>query len=474
MPNQHLPRPPESQIRETLEFFFNMRRTDKEIANLLKDYYDTSQYGCSATTVKRLRKEWNLRGTQQQGHTMESIQEAITEAREIYPFRGANTLRNYIFQQKGMRVPRPLIEKYLRETEPEQVNARKKRRFVRRAFYAAGVNHLWCMDQHDKWGPRFGLWFHNCIDPFTGYNNWMKVWWTNKQPRLVASYFLTAVQALGGLPLLTQSDPGTENYGVANAQTMGRQCLDSSLLGTLQHVFKHRKTNVKSEGNWSVFRRDFVPGYENVFQEGVNLGLLTFRWLAIPWIQAEIDGWANLCNSTAPRRHKYKILLHGPPMLIKMRPQDFNVKDFKVGISPELINELQQEYAPPDHEVFQLTPPIFDDAAQTVYAQMNCPKVNHQSFWVVYRDMLRGLEALATERAYLQHSVDVHAASLEQMNSENNPINSMELLPNQRRRALNDPTVGFHEEQEVKEWEDEEQEESDVACAAFSDDEAEL
>ena len=75
------------------------------------------------------------------------------------------------------------------------------------------------------------------------------------------------------LPLLTQSDPGTENYGVANAQTVGRQRLDQTLIGTLQHIFKHRKTNVKSEGNWSVFRRNWTPGFENLFQEGVTKGL---------------------------------------------------------------------------------------------------------------------------------------------------------------------------------------------------------
>lgn len=72
--------------------------------------------------------------------------------------------------------------------------------------------------------------------------------------------------------MLTQSDPGTENYGIANAETAGRQFLDPELCGTLQHIFRHQKNNVKSEANWSVFRRDFAPGYENLFQEGVNRG----------------------------------------------------------------------------------------------------------------------------------------------------------------------------------------------------------
>jgi hypothetical protein len=74
------------------------------------------------------------------------------------------------------------------------------------------------------------------------------------------------------LPLLTQSNPDSENYRMANAETVGQQKLDPTLSGTLQHVLKHRKTNVKSEANWSVFRCNFAPGYEKLFEEGVTMG----------------------------------------------------------------------------------------------------------------------------------------------------------------------------------------------------------
>jgi hypothetical protein len=93
---------------------------------------------------------------------------------------------------------RPLIMRYLHQTEPDAVKARRRRRFKRRHFFAAGVSDIWAMDQHDKWGPRFGLWLHNGIDPFIGVNNWLKVWWTNKNPCLIAKYFLDYVQKYGG------------------------------------------------------------------------------------------------------------------------------------------------------------------------------------------------------------------------------------------------------------------------------------
>jgi len=93
---------------------------------------------------------------------------------------------------------------YLKRTEPNAVKARHRRRFKRRRFHAAGISDVWGLDQHDKWGPRFGLWLHNCIDPFIGFNNWLKVWWTNKNPCLIASYYLKTVWKYGGkLMLLT-------------------------------------------------------------------------------------------------------------------------------------------------------------------------------------------------------------------------------------------------------------------------------
>ena len=74
------------------------------------------------------------------------------------------------------------------------------------------------------------------------------------------------------IPLTTQSDPGSENYGVANVHTLARHDLDPTLAGTLQHRWKRKKNNVKSEANWAVFRRDFAPGFEDLFESGVNQG----------------------------------------------------------------------------------------------------------------------------------------------------------------------------------------------------------
>jgi hypothetical protein len=86
----------------------------------------------------------------------------------------------------------------MNEVEPQLVVNRRQRRLRRKRYYAAGVMEVWTIDQHDKW-VRFGLFFHVGYDPFTGRIVWLRVWWTNKNPILIASYYLRAAQDEKGI-----------------------------------------------------------------------------------------------------------------------------------------------------------------------------------------------------------------------------------------------------------------------------------
>lgn len=69
------------------------------------------------------------------------------------------------------------------------------------------------------------------------------------------------------------SDRGRENNGIANMHTMIRHELDPSLHNTLQHRFCINKTNIKAEQAWSQFRAQCAPGFEDLFEFGLNTGL---------------------------------------------------------------------------------------------------------------------------------------------------------------------------------------------------------
>ena len=81
--------------------------------------------------------------------------------------------------------------------EHAEVQRRQRRRFKRKVFHCAGVMDLLTVDQHDKW-KKYGLFFHVATDPFTGRIAWLKVWWTNRNPVLIASYYIGSARELKG------------------------------------------------------------------------------------------------------------------------------------------------------------------------------------------------------------------------------------------------------------------------------------
>ncbi|KAJ7079727.1 hypothetical protein B0H15DRAFT_787815 [Mycena belliarum] len=431
MPNQHKPLPPLEDIRGPFKAYFDMDLPDTEIAEHLKSHYDTKQYGCSVISVRRLRKQLGLKRTRQQKHTTESIKEQVLEIKKKFPHRGILAVRKNLRQEFKIRASENTVKELLRQIEPDAMRQRKGKKFRRTKFYAAGVNDCWTQDQHDKWGPRFGLWLHNNIDPFTGFNNWLQVWWTNKNPRLIVKYFLDACRKLEAIPVYTQSDPGNENNGVANAQTIMRQTLDPELAGTLQHKWKTKKNNPKSEANWSVMRADLSPGLEDLFEKGVQNGWydvgipienLVFRWIAIPFVQVQLDLWVVHRNQTKPRKDRNKVTPHGIPELLRAKPDFFGIVDFKIPVNPELLDEVEAEFAPANHEVFQLTPPEFDRWANTYYTQMGKPLVTYDTFWDVYRELLAYFMRVPNVEQDLHIPLSLHAETERRINEEELPL----------------------------------------------------
>lgn len=91
---------------------------------------------------------------------------------------------------------RSVVISYFAIHEPELIRQRKANRLRRRRFWAAGVNDLFAVDQHDKW-LKYGLGLHTGIEPFSGRIMWIKVWHSNRNPQLILSYYLDTVETLG-------------------------------------------------------------------------------------------------------------------------------------------------------------------------------------------------------------------------------------------------------------------------------------
>ncbi|KAG1729360.1 hypothetical protein EDD22DRAFT_982663 [Suillus occidentalis] len=369
----------------------------RQIVDGLQKYIDTERFGIGMTKFVQIRLGMGLQRTRQQGHSVESIREAMLDLRPIYPNAGAREMISLLFHEKGMCVARTVVRAYFATYEPELVRERKARRLKRKRFWAAGVNDLFAVDQHDKW-LRFGLALHTGIEPFSGRIKWIRVWHSNRNPQLILSYYLDTIQNLGHMPMVTQSDPGSKNYGIANAHTMLRQWHDPALQGTLQHRWMRSKKNVMPEITWSQLRRRFTPGFESILDQGVNEGwydsnntlqVMVFRWVFIPWLQRELDAYQDRINNTAKRRDRNKVLPHGVPNLIYESPEDFGALDFK---NKPLLIMFEHSTSNLTTPVFDLVPPNLGNYIQRCYEQMGCPIVDRDSVWPVYRDLLHILQ----------------------------------------------------------------------------------
>lgn len=57
-------------------------------------------------------------------------------------------------------------------------------------------------------------------------------------------------------------------------------------------------------------------------------------------------------------------------------------------VDQEYIDEARAQYAPPDHPVFQLVPPEFEQRAVDYFGDEGMPKVNRDNAWAIYLGLL--------------------------------------------------------------------------------------
>ncbi|KAG1876492.1 hypothetical protein DFJ58DRAFT_720957 [Suillus subalutaceus] len=349
MPNQWMPTSPLEEITPHILRLWKARQTDKMIVENLRKVIDTSHYGIGITKFKEIHNAMGLQCTRQQNHSIETICDAMVDLREAFPNAGAQEMVSLLFHEKDMSVSRNMVISYFAAYEAGHVHQQKAHRLQRRCFWAAGVNDLFAVDQHEKW-LRFGLTLHTGIEPFSSH-----------------------------VPMITQSDPGSENYGIANTHTMLHQMYDSSLQGTLQHRWMRTKKNVMPKVSWSQLHRRFTPGYETLLDEGVESS----------WYDS--DNVLQVMTASIILQIDAKILPHGMPNLIYDSPEDFGAMDFKASFILPSTNHVQRTYVKPNHPVFDLVPQPLDQFIQHCYDDLGRPPVTGQTAWHIYLNLLHSI-----------------------------------------------------------------------------------
>ncbi|KAH6903545.1 hypothetical protein BKA70DRAFT_1433583 [Coprinopsis sp. MPI-PUGE-AT-0042] len=387
--NGHKPNPsaPMEMVQPLIEFYWSIRLPDTEALKRLKSSgaFDTDLYGIEIRTYRKYRESLGFTTARKQRHTPETIREDMLDLRDKYPRAGERDMAAHLFHEKDKAVAGRTLRGYFHVYEAHLVAGRRARRLLRKRFWAAGVNDVLAVDQHDKW-QRFGLRLHIGVDPFPGRIQWLKIWHTNSNPKLILSYYLEFVREQHGVPLVTQSDPGPENFLLANGHTMIRWSMDLELRfwRYIQHRWKREKKNIPPEIAWSGLRARFAPGFEDLLQLGVDqewydydnlVHRYVFRWIFIPWLQAELDNYRFKVNHTRRRHDPRQIVPHGRAEDIYRFPEAYGARDFKVAVPEHVIREVEEQLIPPNLPLFQLVPPEFDQCLRYSGVQKECTRL---------------------------------------------------------------------------------------------------
>ena len=194
----------------------------------------------------------------------------------------------------GLRVNRDTVMEALRLIDPDGVDLRKRHRLIRRRYYSRGPNQTWHVDGWDKLVP-YGIGVSACIDGYSREIVWAVAEKSNKNPKIIAYYYMDAVDRLGACPAKMRVDKGTENKNIITLQEFLTDDNSSVIVGS-------SKTNQRIECWWGQYRKGnseyFISLFQNMMAEGdfvgdfIDKNLIRFCFLAVIQVMHHIHLYA--------------------------------------------------------------------------------------------------------------------------------------------------------------------------------------
>ncbi|KAJ8017685.1 hypothetical protein HOLleu_44735 [Holothuria leucospilota] len=172
------------------------------------------------------------------------------------------------FRQKlrnsGFMIDKETVRSLLLVLDPEGVAIRRRRRLRRRRYNGIGPNYVWHIDSYDKLKP-FGICINGCIDGETRYVLWVEAHTTSSDPRLIAGYFVTAVNSVGGCPRIVRGDLGTQNCAVRDMQFLLRRNGQDRHAADRSFVYGKSTSNQRIEFWWGILRKECADFWIDLF-----------------------------------------------------------------------------------------------------------------------------------------------------------------------------------------------------------------
>ena len=224
------------------KFYFRLGFEYKTILRLLLEVHEIF---ISMRTLKRILKRATL--SRRKSNT-DVLQAALFIQDKVQSSGGHQGYRWMHLQciQSGIDISRDTVQLMMQIIDPTGIEARLRKRLRRRQYFARGPDFLWHLDSYDKL-KRYGLCINGCIDGFSRQVIWLHAYTTSSNPRVVAGYYMEAVDSRKGCPNHVRGDRGTENGHVAEMQNFLRE--------EKSFIYGRSTANQRIEMFWNILRR---------------------------------------------------------------------------------------------------------------------------------------------------------------------------------------------------------------------------
>lgn len=349
-----------------LTFYFRLGLSNLEIRAVLAK---THHIFISERHIKRLLNE--MGHYRRKNHTdlnlvIQFIQKQLEGPPRMHGYRWMHLL----CRQHGLNIDKEAVRQILNYLDPEGVDMRRRRCLVRRSYFARGPNYTWHVDGYDKLKP-YGIAISGCIDGFSRNVIWIEARHTNNDPKVVAGFYVNALNELKGCPRVVRADQGTENTYIEQMQTFLRRTDDDTCF-----IYGKSTLNQRIEAFWSLIRRQCVQFWIEVFEKFKEDGYFTgdlldrelCRFVFMELIQENLNE-VKLQWNHHYIRPSYRLGVsrpYGRPVVMYNTPEVFQAQDFIQNVSQAEIDICADEctfitHATADRDLYDLCRLVMDE-----------------------------------------------------------------------------------------------------------------
>jgi hypothetical protein len=233
--------------------------------DIIKCLDELHGYSIGIRTLKRVTKKLGL---YRRKHKSDILQIALFIIEQC---EGHGQMHGYRWMHlkcldRGFVVDQETVRCLLHIIDPEGVEYRRRRRLRRRVYSVKGPNSVWHIDGYDKLS-RYGIKIHGCIDGFSRQIIWLKAGVSNKNPNIIAHYYIDSIREFGVCPRRVRADMGTENVHVATMQRFLRRNHEDEHAGEKSFLYGKSVNNQRIESLWGMVRRQGIQFWMNFFQD---------------------------------------------------------------------------------------------------------------------------------------------------------------------------------------------------------------